>query len=65
MHCDGPYSRKPLRQRERASVGYAFASAYALFRSAKLRKQMRPATALFCFAASPAPSRRKLVRFTG
>ena len=46
MRCDGPYSRKPLRQRERASVGYAFASAYALLRSAKLHKQMRPATAL-------------------
>ena len=57
MRCDGPYSLKPLRP----GVGYAF----SIFRSAKLRKQMRPATALFCFAASPAPSRRKLVRFPG
>ena len=35
MRCDRPYSLKPLRR----SVGYAFASAYALFRS------VRPVTA--------------------
>ena len=38
MRCGGPYSLKPLRQRERASVGYAFSA----FRSAKLRSRCGP-----------------------
>ena len=46
MRCDGPYSRK----RGNASISFRFDSANALarklFRSAKLHKQMRPATAL-------------------
>ena len=65
MRCDGPYSLKPLRQRERASVGYAFsqrASALAVREAAqadaaRLRGNspiFRTATA-FCFAASRRP----------
>ena len=33
MRCDWPYSLKPLRQRVSVSVGHAFSSAHALFRS--------------------------------